>query len=73
MMFDVLLQTSSWMTVSRRSFQREPSLVAKLLIFSGWQAPAREASGAPIADPTKFPSGVANLSAQIHSMGLKVC
>ncbi|CCM02216.1 uncharacterized protein FIBRA_04296 [Fibroporia radiculosa] len=37
-----------------------------------WQAPARNATtGAPIADPTKFPSGMKALADQIHSMGLK--
>ncbi|KDQ49597.1 glycoside hydrolase family 27 protein [Jaapia argillacea MUCL 33604] len=37
-----------------------------------WQAPARDnATGAPVADPTKFPNGVKALSDQLHAMGLK--
>jgi len=43
-----------------------------ILLDDCWQAPARNATtGAPIADPTKFPSGLKSLSDQIHSMGLK--
>lgn len=38
-----------------------------------WQAPARDnATGAPVADPDKFPNGVKDLSDKIHAMGLKV-
>ncbi|KAF8510879.1 alpha-galactosidase [Hysterangium stoloniferum] len=37
-----------------------------------WQAPARDNStGAPVADPQKFPNGVKNLADKIHAMGLK--
>ncbi|KAH9947978.1 glycoside hydrolase superfamily [Amylocystis lapponica] len=43
-----------------------------VLVDDCWQAPARDATtGAPIADPVKFPTGMKNLSDQIHSMGLK--
>ncbi|KAH9835737.1 glycoside hydrolase superfamily [Rhodofomes roseus] len=43
-----------------------------ILMDDCWQAPARNATtGAPIADPTKFPNGVASLADQIHSLGLK--
>lgn len=39
----------------------------------GWQAPDRNATtGAPIADPTKFPSGMAAVADQVHLLGLKV-
>lgn len=37
-----------------------------------WHAPARDpTTGAPVADPDKFPSGVKDLSDKIHDMGLK--
>ncbi|EED81247.1 candidate alpha-galactosidase from glycoside hydrolase family GH27 [Postia placenta Mad-698-R] len=37
-----------------------------------WQAPDRNATtGAPIADPTKFPSGMAAVADQVHLLGLK--
>ncbi|PCH33471.1 glycoside hydrolase family 27 protein [Wolfiporia cocos MD-104 SS10] len=37
-----------------------------------WQAPQRNATtGAPVADPTKFPSGMKAVADQIHSLGLK--
>ncbi|KAI0348714.1 alpha-galactosidase [Trametopsis cervina] len=37
-----------------------------------WHADARDnATGAPVADPTKFPNGIKALSDQIHDMGLK--
>jgi hypothetical protein len=39
----------------------------------GWHAPARDnATGAPVADPQKFPNGVKDLADKIHGMGLKV-
>ncbi|TFY59512.1 hypothetical protein EVJ58_g5725 [Rhodofomes roseus] len=43
-----------------------------ILLDDCWQAPARnETTGAPVADPTKFPNGLASLADQIHSLGLK--
>ncbi|EIN04737.1 alpha-galactosidase [Punctularia strigosozonata HHB-11173 SS5] len=37
-----------------------------------WQAPARDNStGAPVADPQKFPNGIKDLADKIHDMGLK--
>ncbi|KAI0082214.1 glycoside hydrolase [Panus rudis PR-1116 ss-1] len=36
-----------------------------------WQAPARDSSGAPVADPQKFPNGIKDLADQIHNLGLK--
>lgn len=42
-------------------------------VFAGWHAPSRDPStGAPVADPNKFPNGVKDLSDKIHAMGLKV-
>jgi hypothetical protein len=41
--------------------------------LAGWQAPTRDPStNAPVADPSKFPNGVKDLSDKIHAMGLKV-
>ena len=41
--------------------------------YSGWHAPSRDSkTGAPVADPNKFPNGVKDLSDKIHDMGLKV-
>ena len=37
---------------------------------AGWAA-GRDSHGKPIASPNKFPSGIANLSAYLHSRGLK--
>ncbi|EIM81948.1 alpha-galactosidase [Stereum hirsutum FP-91666 SS1] len=43
-----------------------------ILMDDCWQAPARDnATGAPVADPDKFPNGVKDLSDKIHAMGLK--
>ena len=40
----------------------------------GWHAAARDnATGAPVADATKFPNGIKDLSDKIHTLGLKVC
>ncbi|KAJ3479182.1 hypothetical protein NLI96_g9236 [Meripilus lineatus] len=37
-----------------------------------WHAPARDAAtGAPVADPQKFPNGIKALSDEIHALGLK--
>ncbi|KAI0786009.1 alpha-galactosidase [Abortiporus biennis] len=42
------------------------------VLESGWQAPARDpTTGAPVADPQKFPNGIKDLSDQIHNMSLK--
>lgn len=37
----------------------------------GWSLQQRDAAGRLVADPVKFPSGLKNLSAYIHSKGLK--
>jgi hypothetical protein len=39
---------------------------------AGVWAPERSATGEIVADPTKFPSGMAALSVKIHGMGLKM-
>lgn len=37
-----------------------------------WHAPSRDnQTGAPVADPAKFPNGIKDLSDKIHAMGLK--
>jgi alpha-galactosidase len=36
-----------------------------------WQAPARGADGALLADPARFPGGMAALAAYVHSRGLR--
>lgn len=36
-----------------------------------WPAMSRDANGNLVADPAKFPNGIAWLAAQIHAMGLK--
>ena len=44
------------------------------LYLIGWHAPSRDnATGAPVADETKFPNGIKDLSDKIHTLGLKVC
>ncbi|KAJ3528219.1 hypothetical protein NM688_g8024 [Phlebia brevispora] len=43
-----------------------------VLIDDCWQAPSRDAAtGAPVADPNKFPNGMKDLSDKIHDLGLK--
>jgi alpha-galactosidase len=37
-----------------------------------WMATSRTSSGALIADPTKFPDGMAAVAAYVHSLGLKI-
>jgi alpha-N-acetylgalactosaminidase len=37
-----------------------------------WMAPSRDAHGQLMPDPTRFPSGMANLSAYVHARGLKI-
>ncbi|MBC3841274.1 hypothetical protein GXW82_16105 [Streptacidiphilus sp. 4-A2] len=36
-----------------------------------WMAPSRDAAGNLVADPAKFPDGMAYVGAQLHKMGLK--
>jgi len=36
-----------------------------------WMAPSRDAAGDLVADPTKFPDGMAYVGQQLHAMGLK--
>ncbi|KAH9921933.1 glycoside hydrolase [Epithele typhae] len=43
-----------------------------ILVDDCWQADARDAStGAPVADPSKFPNGIKDLADKVHDMGLK--
>ncbi|KDQ49600.1 glycoside hydrolase family 27 protein [Jaapia argillacea MUCL 33604] len=43
-----------------------------VLMDDCWQAPERDkTTGAPIADPEKFPNGIKALSDELHTMGLK--
>ncbi|HEY1518940.1 MAG TPA: NEW3 domain-containing protein [Solirubrobacteraceae bacterium] len=37
-----------------------------------WMAPSRDASGNLVADPTRFPDGIAPVAAYVHSLGLKL-
>ena len=39
-------------------------------IDDGWQAPYRAANGSLLADPSKFPHGIAYLADQAHQRGL---
>jgi alpha-galactosidase len=44
-----------------------------MVFLTGWHAPTRDNStGAPVADPVKFPDGIKALADKIHAMGLKV-
>ncbi|OSD06021.1 glycoside hydrolase family 27 protein [Trametes coccinea BRFM310] len=43
-----------------------------VIVDDCWQAPARDPStGAPVADPSKFPNGIKDVADQVHNMGLK--
>jgi alpha-galactosidase len=37
-----------------------------------WLAPQRDSNGKLVADPTKFPDGIAAVAAYVHSLGLKL-
>jgi len=37
-----------------------------------WMAPSRDSSGNLVADPTRFPDGIAPVAAYVHSLGLKL-
>jgi alpha-galactosidase len=38
----------------------------------GWHAPARDpTTGAPLADPVRFPNGIKAVADQVHALGLK--
>jgi len=37
-----------------------------------WHAPMRDAQGAPLPDPAKFPNGIKHLADYVHSKGLKL-
>jgi len=41
-----------------------------LVIDDGWEARARDEQGDLVADPDRFPSGIAALAEQVHSRGL---
>ncbi|KIP11508.1 glycoside hydrolase family 27 protein [Phlebiopsis gigantea 11061_1 CR5-6] len=43
-----------------------------VLMDDCWHAPARDnTTGAPVADPEKFPNGIKDLADKIHALGLK--
>ncbi|KAJ3013209.1 hypothetical protein NUW54_g1655 [Trametes sanguinea] len=43
-----------------------------VIVDDCWQAPARDPdTGAPVADPSKFPNGIKDVADQVHNMGLK--
>ena len=37
-----------------------------------WMAPSRDSAGNLVADPTRFPQGIAPVAAYVHSLGLKL-
>jgi alpha-galactosidase len=37
-----------------------------------WMAPSRDSAGNLVADPTRFPGGIAPVAAYVHSLGLKL-
>src|SRR5207247_7135874 len=42
-----------------------------VVIDDGWMAPDRDRNGDFVADPAKFPSGIAALAERIHALGLQ--
>ena len=42
-----------------------------VVIDDGWMAPERDRNGDFVADPAKFPSGIAALAERIHALGLR--
>jgi len=42
-----------------------------VVIDDGWMAPERDRDGNFVADPAKFPSGIASLAERIHALGLR--
>ena len=42
-----------------------------VVIDDGWMAPERDRSGDLVADPAKFPGGIATLANRIHALGLR--
>jgi alpha-galactosidase len=42
-----------------------------VVIDDGWEAPARDASGDLVADPDRFPRGIAALAERVHALGLR--
>lgn len=42
-----------------------------VVIDDGWEAPRRDDQGDLVADPERFPSGIAALAEHIHSLGLR--
>jgi len=42
-----------------------------VVIDDGWMAPERDRNGDFVADPAKFPSGIAALAERIHALGLQ--
>ena len=37
-----------------------------------WMAPSRDSAGNLVADPTRFPNGIAAVAAYVHSLGMKL-
>jgi alpha-galactosidase len=53
-------------------FSRSHHFCVDLIVDDCWQAPARDpVTGAPLADPVKFPNGIKHLSDKVHDLGLK--
>ncbi len=42
-----------------------------VVIDDAWEAPTRDADGALVADPDRFPRGVTGLTDHVHSLGLR--
>ncbi len=43
-----------------------------VIIDDGWEAPARGRGGQLVADPERFPTGIAALARYVHARGLKI-
>ena len=43
-----------------------------IVMDDGWALPRRDANGRLVADPKKFPRGIAPLADELHAMGLKL-
>ena len=43
-----------------------------LVIDDGWMAPERDGDGDLVADPAKFPRGIAALARRVHGLGLRL-
>src|SRR2546422_9628292 len=43
-----------------------------VVIDDGWMAPERDGGGDLVADPAKFPRGIAALARRVHALGLRL-